>query len=117
MIIIWSILHNTKLDTWHPIYFRPAPMPGGWDADLAAQRYRSGGHLTEGYATFDEAQAEVSRLCAEQAEAVKRDPTEPEYRPADCQYAWGGEGVPALTAWFGRPRAAPERRKEGDGHG
>ena len=74
-------LVNTKTGRFHPIVFRPAPFPGGADANLVL-RYRSFGHHTGGFDTAEAAQAHV----------LKRG-----LRWIDKTWAWDGEGVPAMT--------------------
>ncbi len=80
-----GFLLNTKTNRYHPIIFRPAPPPSG-DEDLAAQRYRSAGHHTDGFATLEEAQESVSQ--------------QPELTNVSVVWEWDGEGVPAMTEWF-----------------
>ena len=64
-MLIGAMLHNEKLDRFHPLFFRPAPMPGGKDADMMAQRYRSHGHHTDGFATLEEAEEYMRKACEE----------------------------------------------------
>lgn len=86
------MLQNTVSGRWHPILFRPAPLPGGKDSDLAAQRYRSLGHHTEGFATKEEAMAHI-----EASDKM-------EWR--GLIWEWDGEGTPAMTEWFAPLQAA-----------
>jgi hypothetical protein len=44
-----KILHNTKLNKWHPIFYFESPLPGGGIEDLV--RYKSNGHHTTGFDT------------------------------------------------------------------
>lgn len=82
-----GILKNEKTGRYHPIPFRWAPLPGGKDADMTAQRYKSIGHHTDGFDTIEEAKANISKNEA-------------------CDYVgmvwnWDGEGTSAMTQWFG----------------
>lgn len=81
-----GILRNAATDRYHPIIFRPAPMPGGADAEMSARRYRSAGHHTTGFATLAEAEAHIAE--------------HPEWTATGAAWEWDGEGVPALTSWF-----------------
>jgi len=53
MIYPMGILHNIRTNRYHPIAFRPAPMPGLVDlsSSSSAQRFKSLGHHTEGFDT------------------------------------------------------------------
>ena len=81
-----GMLHNTATGRYHPIVFRPAPMPSGADAEMGAMRYRSRGHHTEGFATLAEADAHIAER--------------PEWTASGLAWEWDGTGVPALTEWF-----------------
>ena len=83
-----GMLKNTATGRFHPIVFRPAPMPGGSDLDASAQRYKSLGHHTEGFATEDEAIA-----------SIKAQPT---WDWTGVAWEWDGNDVPATVEWFGR---------------
>jgi len=89
-MLIGAMLHNTKLDRYHPIFFRPAPMPGNKDADMAAQRYRSHGHHTDGFETLEEATKYVEEACEKNG-----------WRNSGALYGWDGEDIPAITEFFG----------------
>lgn len=89
MVYPAGILKNTATGRFHPILFRMAPMPGNADADMAAQRYRSLGHHTDGFDTLEAAKAHM---------AEKRD---------NCividtgrEWEWDGADVPALVEFF-----------------
>ena len=92
--MIGGILHNTKLDRWHPIWFRPAPMPSGADTDFAMLRHHSFGHHTDGFETLEAAQADITGICAKS-----------EGKHHDCGAIWAcdGEEIPAMTQWFPSP--------------
>jgi hypothetical protein len=86
-----GILLNTATGRYHPIIFRPAPMPGGAIASMSAQRYRSAGHHTTGFATLAEAEAYITE--------------HPEWTATGATWEWDGEGAPALTEWLAASRA------------
>ena len=89
---IVSMLHNQATNRYHPILFGYSPPPSG-DLDSGARRYRSRGHHTAGFDTRDEALNGAEELAEKAA-------------PAECatggDIAWDGEGVPAMTLWFGK---------------
>lgn len=78
-----GMLQNTATGRFHPISFRPAPMPGGSDLP----RYRSIGHHTLGFDDVEAARAWIK--------------TTPEfvYDP-EALWPWDGDGVPAMTIMF-----------------
>ncbi len=84
---IISLIHNHKLNRWHPVIFREAPMPGGIDL----HRYKSAGHHTDGFKSRDEAINEIPKL----AERLRDARTS---LKADLD--WDGEGIPALVQFF-----------------
>jgi hypothetical protein len=90
--MIYAMLLNTKDNRYHPILFRLAPMPGNADANALAQRYKSKGHHTEGFATFDEAVAHIDEKRKEHG-----------YQVAPLIMEWDGEGVPMMVQWFALP--------------
>lgn len=84
-----GLLKNTKTGRWHPILFRPAPLPGGGDAGFPAQRYKSLGHHTAGFSTEEEAMAHIRQ----HPEMDWRGPT----------WEWDGEDVPLMVEYFASP--------------
>ena len=54
-----GILVNLATGRFHPIVFRPAPLPGGASLADGTERYRSKGHHTNGFDTEEEAVAWV----------------------------------------------------------
>lgn len=92
--MIGGILYNTKLERYHPIWFRPAPMPSGADIDYQMLRHRSFGHHTDGFATLEAAQSSVTDVCAK---------SEGEHHDSGAVWAWDGEGIPAMTQWYTNP--------------
>jgi len=89
-MLIGAVVHNHKLGRYHPIFFRLSSPPSG-DDDLAAQRYRSTAHHTEGFATLDEAVQDMHETCRLEKCGV-----------STALFHWDGEGVPATTAYFDR---------------
>lgn len=83
-----GVIFNKATGRWHPVVFRPAPMPGGSDAGEAFQRYRSAGHHTAGFAAAGEADAYIAER--------------PEWTATGASWEWDGTGIPALTAFFSR---------------
>lgn len=81
-----GILKNTQTGRFHPIVFRPAPMPGGADAESNAMRHKSLGHHTNGLDTIEAANDWI----AQQGSMVN----------AGVVYDWDGVGVPAMVEWF-----------------
>ena len=49
--LVGCCLLNTATNRYHPIIYRPAPLPGGSDLP----RYKSSGHHTDGCDTLAEA--------------------------------------------------------------
>jgi hypothetical protein len=89
--MIWGIIKNTAADTFHPVCFRPAPLPSQTTAPL--ERYKSSGHYTAGFEMIEQAQAEIDRLLT----------TRPDDRDSGRLYGWDGQGVPALVEFFDGP--------------
>ena len=81
-----GLLLNTATSRYHPIVFRPAPLPGGVEI-MGGTRYRSKGHHTDGFPTKDGAVAWIR----EQAELTL----------TGCVWEWNGTDVPAMTEFFG----------------
>jgi hypothetical protein len=86
MITPVGILKSTKTEKFHPIVFRRAPMPGGADDNMYAQRYRSMGHHTEGFDTLEAAQAYIEEQSG--------------WKDCGAVWAWDEEEVPTMTEWF-----------------
>jgi hypothetical protein len=85
-----GLLLNRSNGRFHPIVFRPYPMPGGIEASRGTERrYKSWHHHTEGFATKDEAIADIKThgwVWTEQ------------------EWEWNGDGIPALTGFFTPPQ-------------
>ncbi len=74
------IIVNCVNERYHPAPLVAALMPGGRDLG----RYRTAGHHTEGFATLDEAVADIEAKGWEKTFVL-------------CE--WDGEGVPAMTVF------------------
>lgn len=82
-----AIVHNTKLDRFHPVVLLERPLPGplGQSAPL---RFESAAHHTAGFATREEAMVHVG------AELMSRfDPSE----LLDEIGEWDGEDKPVMV--------------------
>src|SRR5512133_2988785 len=91
-------LHNTATNRYHPILFHECPLPGP-ETETPGRliRHKSKGHHTDGFDTRDEAMAECENI-ARQVKAVSIG------EPRLCtekDFAWDGEGVPAMVVFFG----------------
>lgn len=94
---IVAMLHNTKLDRWHPITFREAPLPGPPSADKPI-RHKSQGHHTDGFATREEAVVFAKELAVKIKTVVSTDGGAKTCLDEDIP--WDGEGVPAISTFF-----------------
>jgi len=79
------ILLNTLTKRWHPIAFRPYPLPGPSGENHG--RYKSIGEHREGFGTIEEALQHING-------------TE-EFRLVGNIYGWDGKDVPAMVEIFG----------------
>jgi hypothetical protein len=70
---------------FHQIVFQRAPLHN--DDDMSARRYKSLGHHTEGFGTFEDAQKHIA------ANEL--------WHPIGIVWSWSGDGIPAMTFWFG----------------
>ena len=76
------ILHNVKLDRFHPMPFRMYPMPGGSDLP----RYKSIGHHTEGFETLEQAKEYISK--------------NHDFKNTNELWPWDGESSPHSVHFF-----------------
>lgn len=83
-----GILLNVATQRYHPILFRMAPMPGGADDALAAQRFKSMGHHTDGFDDIDSAKAHIS--------SKRQDGM----IDTGLLWEWDGVEVPAMVKFF-----------------
>ena len=90
MTLPTAIIRHDRTGRWHPIVFRPTPLPGGKDSDMGVRRYKSLGHHTEGFLTLEEAQAHIA--------------TQSDWGPPGAVYGWNGEDSPSMTVWLEAPR-------------
>ena len=93
---IMALLHNTKLNRWHPILFIEDPLPGPPSLDKPV-RHKSKVHHTDGYETREAglagAEELITRLIEQgYAASIKR--------CLDNDMEWDGEDVPASIAFF-----------------
>src|SRR5687768_12948962 len=56
-----KMLHNTKQDTYHPIFYYDSPLPGN-AGEGSLMRYKSKGHHSTGFKERDEAIASANVL-------------------------------------------------------
>jgi hypothetical protein len=80
-----GILQNTKTGRFHPIAFRPAPLPSEADRDMGALRHKSIGHHTAGFETLELAKADIA---------------DRGWKDCGTVWEWDGEDVPAMIEWF-----------------
>lgn len=89
---IVAMLHNQAQNTYHPIVFAMAPLPG--DAQVeGAMRYRSRGHHTTGFSSREDA---VAFATTEWIPVLGAD------KALDGDIIWDGVDIPALTLFFGQ---------------
>lgn len=95
---IVAMMFNQKLNRWHPVIFREAPLPGPETADKPV-RHKSQGHHTTGFEKREDAVAEAQKIAAQIVEKKMW---------ADCKLClepeqdvpWDGEDIPADVAFF-----------------
>jgi hypothetical protein len=98
-----AMLHNTKLNRWHPILFSENPLPGPSEPGKIV-RHKSAGHHTEGFATQAEANADAEKL----AIRVRETSGDGACRlMLDRVYEWDGTDVPAMVEFFGEREGVP----------
>lgn len=85
---VYAVLHNTKLNRWHPILFAESPLPGN-PRNLV--RHKSRGHHTNGFESREEAIANAKEGAAQIACTRF---------VLQADIPWDGEGIPAMTAYF-----------------
>lgn len=86
---IFGLLHNVKENRWHPILFIEAPLPGPPESGKSI-RLKSKGHHTTGFATREDAIAEI----ADKAPHVEP----PAAIDTEKDIEWDGEDTPAMVA-------------------
>lgn len=80
-----AMLHNQKMNKWHPIIFVPNPLPGGSDTVM---RYKSTQHHTEGFESRTDALS-----------SIEDDEFKSYLKFTENDIPWTGEGVPALVCF------------------
>lgn len=87
-----AMLHNQKLNRWHPILFENTFAPG--DGEVSA--YKSRMHHTSGFATREEAVNDIPNL----KERVNSHIGPVDKIAIDKDIEWDGEGIPAMVDFF-----------------
>ena len=86
---------EVKEQSWHPVYFLPADMPGG----VQGTRYKSKAHCTNGFATREEG----LKAAQEVAERLKVNALGDIYSALEKDFPWVPESstdVPAMVLFF-----------------
>lgn len=86
MLLPAAIILNRQTNTYHPVFFRPAPMPSGTDVDMGCLRYKSKCHHTEGFRSKELAKEFIEKR--------------QEFVFHEIEYEWDGTGIPAIVTWF-----------------
>lgn len=81
-----GMLLNEKTKRYHPIVFRPAPMPSQTDKEYGCLRHRSKGHHTDGFDSLEEAMKFISEHSS--------------WMFYDLTWSWDGIEIPAITTWI-----------------
>ncbi len=89
------MLHNRKLNRWHPILFWECPPPSGEMGD--GFRWKSKGHHTNGFDNREEAVKSAMDLCKNQHEAKVGGNV---YYKLTVDIEWDGEETPAMVEMF-----------------
>jgi hypothetical protein len=90
-----SMLHNVKLNRWHPILFYESPLPGPPSPDKPV-RHRSKGHHTQGFDTREAALISAKDL----AEKIAPESIGPVSLALEADFPWDGEDIPAMVVYF-----------------
>jgi hypothetical protein len=83
-----AMLHNVKLNRWHPLVFEENPLPGPSPSVI---RHKSKMHHTSGFESREEALKSIPELkeqCNAHKECLAKD------------IPWDGDGIPTMTAFF-----------------
>ena len=93
---VFLILHNTKLNRWHPILFWECPPPSGHLG--ACFRWKSRGHHTSGFPSLAEAEKYIHEHGLPEQHKHKQGGHV--YFDTDQPVEWNGEGTPAAVLSF-----------------
>jgi hypothetical protein len=85
------MLHNTKLNRWHPVLFDESPLPGPPEPGKPV-RHKSKMHHTEGYDSREVAIREGTKKFTDFVPGVRF--------AWDEDSEWDGESIPAQVAFF-----------------
>ena len=91
---IVAMLHNTKTDRYHPIFFYESPLPGPPSKDKPV-RHKSKMHHAGGFDTREEAMVSIDDPKFEEQFGKLA-------RCLDEDMEWDGEGVPAMVKFFSK---------------
>lgn len=94
---IVGLLHNVKLNRWHPVVFRESPLPGPPGPDVPV-RHKSHGHHTGGFETRNEALASAREMAVELV--TTHTAIGKVSLALDADFPWDGEGIPAMVRFF-----------------
>lgn len=86
------LLFNTKLNTWHPIFYEEKFMPGPYDPNQKFIRYKSRGHHTVGFKDIDAAIDHIENDLAGKLKGMGYT-----VHIELNEDLWDGEGIPADT--------------------
>lgn len=92
---VMLLIHNAKLNRWHPAYYTESPLPGP-PAPNKPVRHKSGGHHTEGFETREAALARMNI----NAKQIVDGGFAPSCAICAGYLEWDGEGIPADVAFF-----------------
>jgi hypothetical protein len=92
---IVAIVKNTTKGTFHPIVFVESPLPGPPSADKPV-RHKSSMHHTTGFATREEALADIDSVLIPRIKTVAAEPRKALTR----DFEWDGNGVPSIVEFF-----------------
>jgi hypothetical protein len=93
---IVALIHNQKLNRWHPVIYRESPLPGPDSPDKPV-RHKSLGHHTEGFPTRDEAITNANTMAKKIVEGGHWTACK---LALDEDLPWDGEDIPADVAFF-----------------
>lgn len=95
---IVAMIFNTKLNRWHPVIFREAPLPGPDSLDKPV-RHKSQGHHTAGFEKREDAVAEANNFAKQIVEHGMWSGCKTCLEP-EQDVPWDGEDIPADVAFF-----------------